>query len=155
VHAIGFVFYNMVHMTNWVLNGLPERFPKLNVIWIESGLAWLPFMIQRLDNEYMMRSSECPQLKRLPGEYITDMFYTSQPMEVPRDMGLLEATFRCIKAESQLLYSSDYPHWDFDLPSTIYDLPFLSEKAKRNILGGNAVRLFNLNLGADKLARVA
>ena len=60
VHALGFVWYNMVHMTNWVLNGMPERFPKLKVIWIESGLAWLPFMIQRLDNEYLMRSSECP-----------------------------------------------------------------------------------------------
>jgi hypothetical protein len=155
VHAIGFVFYNMVHLTNWVLNGIPERFPKLNVIWIESGLAWLPFMIQRLDNEYMMRSSECPALKRLPGEYITDMYYTSQPMEMPRDMRLLETTFRTIKAESQLLYSSDYPHWDFDLPSTIYDLPFLDEKAKRNILGGNAIRLFNLNLGAQKLAKIA
>jgi len=40
-----------------------------------------------------------------------------------------------IKAETQLLYSSDYPHCDFDLPSTIYDQPFLSEQAKRNILG--------------------
>jgi hypothetical protein len=49
-----------------------------------------------------------------------------------------------INAETQLLYSSDYPHWDFDLPSTIWDLPFLSEKAKHNILGGNAARLFNL-----------
>ena len=36
------------------------------------------------------------------------------------------------------------PHWDFDLPSTIYDLPFLSEKAKHNILGGTAARLFKL-----------
>src|SRR3984957_3788353 len=36
------------------------------------------------------------------------------------------------------------PHWDPDLPSTIYDLPFLSEQAKRNILGGNAKRVFNL-----------
>ena len=155
VHALGFVWYNMVHMTNWVLNALPERFPKLKVIWIESGLAWLPFMIQRLDNEYMMRSSECPGLKKLPGEYITDMFYTSQPMEIPRDMSLLEATFKCIKAESQLLYSSDYPHWDFDLPSTIYDLPFLKEKAKRDILGGNAVKLFKIDISAGKLAKVA
>jgi predicted TIM-barrel fold metal-dependent hydrolase len=60
-----------------------------------------------------------------------------------------------IKAESQLLYSSDYPHWDFDLPSTIYDLPFLAEQAKRNILGGNALRLFNIKPPAQKLARVA
>jgi uncharacterized protein len=56
----------------------------------------------------------------------------------------LELTFEMINAETQLLYSSDYPHWDMDLPSTIYDLPFLSETAKRNILGGNAARVFNL-----------
>ena len=60
-----------------------------------------------------------------------------------------------INAETQLLYSSDYPHWDFDLPSTIYDLPFLTEQAKRNILGGNAMKVFNLKLPAQKLARVA
>jgi uncharacterized protein len=154
VHALGFVFHNMVHMANWIINGLPERFPKLKVIWIESGLAWLPFMMQRFDNEYMMRSSEAPALKRKPSEYIADMYYTSQPMEIT-DMGALETTFRMIKAETQLLYSSDYPHWDFDLPSTIYDLPFLSETAKRNILGGNAVRLFGLDLPAGKLAKVA
>jgi predicted TIM-barrel fold metal-dependent hydrolase len=53
-----------------------------------------------------------------------------------------------------VLYSSDYPHWDFDLPSTIYDLPFLSDTAKRNILGGNAIRLFNLKVGAEKLAQM-
>jgi predicted TIM-barrel fold metal-dependent hydrolase len=50
-----------------------------------------------------------------------------------------------INAETQLVWSSDYPHWDFDLPAVIYDLPFLNEKAKRNILGGNAARLFNLD----------
>ena len=65
------------------------------------------------------------------------------------DMGALETTFRMIKAETQLLYSSDYPHWDFDLPSTIYDLPFLSETAKRNILGGNAARVFGLELADE------
>jgi uncharacterized protein len=154
VHAIGFVFYNMVHLTNWIMNGLPERFPKLKVVWIESGLAWIPFIMQRLDNEYMMRTSEAPALKKKPSDYMRDMFFSSQPMEMT-DMGAIEQTFRMIKAESQLLYSSDYPHWDFDLPSTIYDLPFLSEQAKRNILGGNAMRVFNLKLPAQKLARVA
>jgi predicted TIM-barrel fold metal-dependent hydrolase len=62
-----------------------------------------------------------------------------------QDMGALETTFRMINAETQLMYSSDYPHWDFDLPSTISDLPFLTEKAKHNILGGTAARLFKLS----------
>jgi hypothetical protein len=60
------------------------------------------------------------------------------------DMIALECTFRMINAESQLMYASDYPHWDFDLPSTVWDLPFLSEKGKHNILGGTAARLFKL-----------
>ena len=54
----------MIHITNWIVNGIPERFPKLKVIWIESGLAWVPFLMQRLDNEYMMRTSEAPLLKQ-------------------------------------------------------------------------------------------
>jgi predicted TIM-barrel fold metal-dependent hydrolase len=143
VHALGFTFYNILHLTNWVINGMGERFPKLPVIWIESGLAWVPFLMQRLDHEYMMRPSEAPVLKKKPSDYMRDMYYSSQPMEI-QDRDAMECTFRMMNAETQLLYSSDYPHWDFDLPSTIYDLPFLSEKAKHNILGGNAARLFKL-----------
>jgi predicted TIM-barrel fold metal-dependent hydrolase len=149
VHALGFTFYNILHLTNWVVNGIGERFPKLPVLWVESGLAWLPFLMQRLDHEYMLRSSECPTLKKKPSDYMRDMYYSSQPMEI-QDMGALECTFRMINAETQLLYSSDYPHWDFDLPSTIYDLPFLTEKAKHNILGGNAARLFKIPPRNDK-----
>jgi uncharacterized protein len=143
VHALGFSFYNILHCTNWVINGMGERFPKLPVIWIESGLAWVPFLMQRLDHEYMMRPSEAPLLKKKPSDYMRDMYYSSQPIEI-QDRQALECTFRMINGETQLLYASDYPHWDFDLPSTIYDLPFLSEKAKHNILGGNAARLFKL-----------
>ncbi len=93
-----------------------------------------------------MRVSECPSLKKLPSEYMKDMYYTSQPMEMPNDLSFLESTFKFINAETQLLYASDYPHWDMDLPSTIYDLPFLDEQAKRNILGGNAIRIFNMDV---------
>lgn len=143
MHAISFVLCSMVHLTNWVMHGLNERFPKLDVIWTESGVAWIPFMMQRLDNEYLMRSSEAPGLKKLPSEYITDMYYTTQPME-RTNMDLLEASFKAMKAETQLLYASDWPHWDFDAPSSVYDLPFLSEDAKKNILGRNAARLFGV-----------
>ena len=144
VHALGFIFYNLVHITNMVINGIPERFPKLKLLWIESGLAWIPFLMQRLDNEYQMRTSEAPLLKKLPSDYMRDMFYTTQPIE-NGDNELLEMTLRKINAETQLLFSSDYPHWDFNLPSTIYDLPFLSEAAKRRILGQNAWDLFQLD----------
>ena len=147
MHAISFVLCNLVHLTNWVINGLPERFPKLNVLWIESGIAWLAFVMQRLDNEYLMRSSEAPLLKRLPSEYIAEMYFTTQPME-RTNMKLLEATFEAMRAPSQLLYASDWPHWDFDLPSTVWDLPFLDETAKRDILGFNAARVFNLDVPA-------
>src|SRR5882757_7685048 len=143
VHALGFSFYNILHCTNWVINGMGERFPKLPVIWIESGLAWIPFLMQRLDHEYMLRPSECPLLKKKPSDCLPDMYYSSQPMEI-QDMGALECTFRMINAETQLLDSSDCPHWDFDLPSTISDLPFVTEKGKHNILGGTAARLFKL-----------
>jgi uncharacterized protein len=143
VHAMSFVTCNMTHMTNWIINGLPERFPKLKVMWVESGLAWLPFMMQRLDTEYLKRQSDAPMLKRLPSEYIQDMYFTSQPMEDSQPE-LLEATLKAMKADTQLMYSSDWPHWDFDLPGGLFSLPFIDERARRNILGETARKLFNL-----------
>jgi predicted TIM-barrel fold metal-dependent hydrolase len=145
MHAISFVHYNLIHLTNWIINGLPERFPKLKVVWVESGLAWVPFIMQRLDHEFMMRVCEAPMLKRPPSEYIREMYFTSQPLE-KTNMKLLEATFSAMNAETQLLFASDWPHWDFDPPSSITTIPFLSEQAKRNILGLNAARVFNLEV---------
>ena len=100
--------------------------------------------MQRLDHEYMMRTSEAPLLRKVPSEYMREMYYTSQPMETDHPKAM-ELTFEMIHAETQLLYSSDWPHWDFDPPSVIFDLPFLSEQGKRNILGENARRLLKLD----------
>src|SRR4051794_17453174 len=115
VHALGFTWYNVLHLTNWVINGMGERFPKLPVIWIESGLAWIPFLMQRLDHEYMLRPSECPLLKKKPSDYMRDMYYSSQPMEI-QDMGALECTFRMINAETRPSSSSAYRHWTSTCP---------------------------------------
>jgi len=107
-------------------------------------VCWLPFVMYRLDNEYMMRSSECPLLEKKPSEYIREFFFTSQPLETTDSHQHLSAIFDMINAETQMLYASDYPHWDFDLPTRILKLPFLSESGKRRILGENARDLFHL-----------
>ncbi|GAB2745383.1 amidohydrolase family protein [Salinifilum aidingensis] len=142
-HALSFATCNMTHLTNWVINGIPERFPELKTIWIESGLAWIPFLMQRLDHQYLMRQSDAPLLTKLPSDYMREMYYTSQPMEIT-DMSLLESTFKAMDAEHTLMYSSDWPHWDFDVPGRIMGIPFLSERGKQNILGENARKVFNL-----------
>ena len=80
------------------------------------------------------------------------MYFTSQPLE-RSNMKLTEATFAAINADTQLLFASDWPHWDFDLPSSITNLPFLDAQAKRNILGLNAARIFNLDVPTHKLAK--
>ena len=152
VHALSFVHCNLVHCTNWVINGLPERFPGLNVVWLESGLAWVPFLMQRLDHEYLKRTSEAPLLKRLPSDYMRDMYFASQPMEMD-NLELLESTMTAIRAETQLLYASDWPHWDFDLPSSILRFPWLSDKGKRGILGENARRVFRLDPRASSAGK--
>jgi uncharacterized protein len=144
VQALGAPQSNMVHMTNWLTNGMPERFPKLKVLWLESGIAWANYLMQRLDAMYMARISEAPLLKEKPSHYMKRMFYCSQPLERPDDPAALEANFRAIDAETQLVWGSNFPAHDFDVPATIYDLPFLSESAKAAILGGNAMKLFGI-----------
>jgi len=151
MHALSFTHYNQIHLTNWIVNAMPERFPGMKLLWVESGLAWIPFLMQRLDHEVMMRPSEAPGLKRLPSDYMREMFYTSQPLE-RGNLRLLEATMEAMSAKTQLLYSSDWPHWDWDPPAAITSLPFLSETAKRNILGLNAARLFGLDTARRKPA---
>ena len=148
VQAIGVPQSNMIHMTNWLMSGMPERFPKLKVLWLESGVAWAHYLMQRLDNMYMTRVSEAPLLKEKPSHYMRRMFYCSQPLEQPEDPAALEVAFRAINAETQLVWGSNFPAHNFDVPATIWDLPFLSENAKKAILGGNAMRLFGFKNGS-------
>lgn len=75
-------------------------------------------------------------LTKRPGEYMREFYYTWQPVEFMGNAEALRPTFEMTDAENQLMYSSDYPHWDSDLP-------FLSEETKRTISGGNALELFD------------
>ena len=76
----------------------------------------------------------------------TDDYPAGWPLEMFEESEHTRAMFEVMNGESQLLYSSDYPHQDFDLPTQVYDLPFLSDAGRRAILGGNALKLFGLPL---------
>ena len=144
VKALSQQWYNIVHCTNWVVNGMPERFPKMPVIWMDSGISWVPWLMMRIDNEYRMRSSECPSLTRLPSEYMREMYYTSNPVEMPDREDALAAAYRAIDAPNSLIYASNYPASDMDLPGAVAGLAILGEADKRRILGETARRLFRL-----------
>ena len=152
MHAISFVYYNIIHMTNWIMNGLPERFPKLKVMWIESGLAWIPFLMQRLDSEYMMRSSEAPLLKRRPSEYIAGHVFhqpAARTLQHGADRGDLQSHQGRNAAAVRLRLAA----LGFRPAQLDHHAAVPNEEAKRNILGFNAARLFNLEVPKHKLIR--
>lgn len=141
-HTLGFLFYNLATLVSMLVQGVPERYPKLKFSFQEAGIFYIPMLMYRLDSGYMKRRSEAPLLKRLPSEYMMDFYYGTQPMEEPRDLDHMKAMFEIIDAPNTLIYSSDYPHWDFDMPSKIADMPFLDAGSKERILGGNALDFY-------------
>ena len=152
MHAISFVYYNIIHLTNWIINGLPERFPKLKVLWIESGLAWVPFLMQRLDSEYMMRSSEAPLLKRRPSEYIATCTSPASRSNARTSSSPKRPSRRskpkrsCCSPPTGRIGISTCRVRSRRCRSS-------NEQAKRNILGFNAARLFNLEVPKHKLIK--
>jgi len=132
----------MVQATSLIEQAIPVKFPGLKIVFQECGLFWAAGLMARLDTSYRKRREEIPLLKKLPSDYMREWYYTNQPLEEPKDPRHLQHVFEIIDAERSLMYASDYPHWDFDPPRVIQDLPFLSEKAKRGILGGTARKVF-------------
>ena len=142
-HTLGFLENNMEQLTSIVIQGLPEKFPDLDIVFQESGIFWVPMMMHRLDEEYLKRPEEAPLLEKPPSEYIQEIYFGTQPIEKSADPDYLEKCIRMIGTE-QLMYASDYPHWDYDRPTTVSELPFLTEDEKASILGGTAREVFGL-----------
>ena len=65
-------------------------------------------------------------------------------LDEPKSAEYFQRAIEELGGASQLLYSSDYPHWDYDPPSAITSIPFLTEKEKELILGKNAQKVFGI-----------
>ncbi len=104
-------------MISLALSGVFERFPTLRIVFIESGFGWLPSLAWRLDSHWKTLKAETPHLKRLPSEYIREhIWVTTQPMEEAENPAHIADIIEWIGWD-RIMYSSDYPHWDFDDPA--------------------------------------
>lgn len=130
-------------MSSMVLEGVLERFPKLKVVLVEIGFAWVPSFAWRLDRLWQQMGREIPHLTRPPSEYIKRNFwYTTQPMEEPPRPELLRRTFDWVGWD-RLLFSSDYPHWDQDDPMYAFNMK-MTPAERRQICRTNAEQFHRL-----------
>jgi hypothetical protein len=144
VHTIGHPVEQMISLTSVIFGGVVERFPRLRLAFLEGGVGWVPYWMDRMDEEAEKRGHiEAPELTRLPSAYVRggNIFFGVECEEktIPDAVrwGL----------EDTLLFASDYPHWDGDWPHTVATLRArgdLSETVKRKMLHDNAVRFYQL-----------
>lgn len=147
VHSCSHPFVHMTNMASLVIQGVPERFPDLNFVLQEAGIGWIPYFIRRLDHEYSSLPEDAPMLNKLPSEYVLDQFYfTSQPVEGTTDPQYIRDTIRHFDGANNLMFASDYPHFDFDDPGHLISRlrgPF-DDQEIANIYGRTAIDVFDL-----------
>jgi predicted TIM-barrel fold metal-dependent hydrolase len=104
-----------------VFEGTFDKFPELKVVFTEWGFSWLAGLQWRMDKVWRALRRETPWVQRLPSEIIADhMRFTTQPLDEPKSMDQFAAMLDIINAEKILLFSTDYPHWDNDMPTQVF-----------------------------------
>jgi predicted TIM-barrel fold metal-dependent hydrolase len=140
---IGMCIPGLYHLISMVSEGVFEKYPRIRFIVNEFGVSWLPFVMWRMDMEYRAAREDVPWLTRLPSAYIRDFVrFTTQPLESPEDPQRMVKLLGLVDAQDMLVFSSDYPHWDFDSPE--FALKGFPEEWKRRIYWDNASELFHL-----------
>ncbi len=133
----------MSQLCSLVCEGVFEKFPGLKFVFLEGGVSWVPHLMWRMDKDWKGLRSNHPLVKRLPSEYIVENArFSTQPVDEPPESGDLIHIFRMIQAEKTVVFSSDYPHWDFDDP--FHALPRLEPELANRIFYENARELYNL-----------
>ncbi len=142
-HAPVHAMQHMTHLSSMLTKGTPERF-DIDFVVQEAGIGWIPYFMRRFDHEYRAKREDAPALTKLPSEYIRDQFYfTSQPVEGTGDPDYVASMVELMGPE-QLLFSSDYPHLDFDHSSELFRVlrSRLGEEAARGVYGETAQAVF-------------
>jgi predicted TIM-barrel fold metal-dependent hydrolase len=144
VHALSFPVDQMVAFTALAMGGVLDRFPELRVVFLESGVGWVPYFVHRVHEHREKRGDLVPEMKSDPRDLIErGQCFFSFECEEP----MLEPYVQHLGADS-LVFSSDYPHWDCDFPGTVettrQTAKPLGDDVLGRILGTNAARLYGL-----------
>ena len=139
-----FFLNNCRTISNLIFSGLLDRFPTQKFVSVESGIGWIPFMLQAI--EYQMDESmpDGGSMKLRPTEYFRRQIYASFWFENDAARSVREI------GEDNVLFETDFPH-----PTCLYpnvrehveaSLAGLSERAQRKVLYENAARVYQLPL---------
>jgi hypothetical protein len=102
-------------LTSLITEGVFAKFPTLTFVLMESGVSWLPAFLWRLTKFWKGLRSEVPWVADPPASIIRDRVrMTLQPFDAPSDDGGVMRLIKQIGSDEMLLFSTDYPHWQFD-----------------------------------------
>lgn len=142
-HVIGFPAEAMIALGSILCGGLVEKFPRIKWAILESGIGWVPYFMERMDEHYERLPQLMAEMKKWPREYMKSgqIYYSCDPDEASIPFAL------DMMGDDLVFYASDYPHWDGRFPNSvapIRDHPTLSPARKRKLLGENAARFYGL-----------
>ena len=138
-------FWVRVSLTDMIMTGVFERYPKLMVGSVEHELNWIPYYLERLDYDYNQRARVGYRMKDdlLPSDIFRRNVFHSFQGDV---QGIKN---RDVIGVDGLLWGSDYPHQESTFPRSLEILDQIlsecSEEERAKISGGNAARVYQLN----------
>ena len=133
----------MSQLVSMVFSGVFEKYKNLKVFFIEGGVSWVPSILWRMDKNYKGLRIESPWLKKLPSEYVLEHCkFCTQPIEEPTNSKDLSEIWKMLDGENTIIFSTDYPHWDFDNP--VVAMKNVPKEWRPNILYNNAANFLNI-----------
>ena len=139
-------FFPRTSISDMILSGVFERFPKLQVGSVEHELCWAPFFLSRLDYTYDQQGFGREGYRFKEDMKPSDYFHRNVFLGFQEDD--LGIRLRDIIGVDSLQWGSDYPHMESTFPRSQEILEEIlvdcTEEEKAKIAGGNAARVYRI-----------
>ncbi|QOZ08032.1 amidohydrolase family protein [Bradyrhizobium sp. CCBAU 51765] len=141
-------------LQSMIAEGVFAKFPDLKVVAIESGLTWLSGYIWRADKTWKGVRAEVPWVTKAPSEIIrSHVRFTVQPIDAADEREAIARLVDHMKSDSLFLFSTDYPHWQFDEDAALP--PGLPDELFRKIVSENALATYPRLSKANQIMEIA